>query len=375
MTTLFFFAKKTLFLPSPASLRVEKRGKNVRGGERKKKKKDEKTPNVFGRHWCFTVFDLCNPNKSLLINLKKHAKHYAWQLEQCPETGRLHMQCYVGFELKIRLTSLKKLLPPGCHVELAHNPGAAYTYCQKEDTCADETSRVCCGCPPPSQNSGLIQNQWADFKEYSKTHSWNECKDKFVCLRVHESVMRRIYEERFPKIATRQKQVVCFWGPSDTGKTYVTRGIIGERDYYRTFSGKWFDQYDYEDILWIDDMEPGRFTRDFFLQLLDPGFVRAEIKGGTTLLVANLIIITSNYDPRTWFPMGEVAVLRRMDVYYLPHGVKKLKEIKLCQRRGNTIPAVGRDLIKAVLQRLEDQYPTMSLCEESGEDSDDSFQY
>ena len=307
-------------------------------------------------------------------NLKKHAEHYSWQMEQCPESGRLHMQCYVGFELKLSISSVQKLLPDGCHLEVAHAPAHAYAYCMKEDTCADPATRECCGCAPPEQKSGLMQNQWADFKEFSKDHSWVECKERFMALRVHENVMRRIYEERFPKTATRQKQVVCFWGPSDTGKSFVARRILAGKDYYRTFSGKWFDNYDYEDYIWIDDMEPLRFGRDFFLQLLDPGPVRAEVKGGTTLLVGNTIIITSNYDPRTWFPLGEVAVVRRMDIYYLPDGVKTLEGVSLVQRRGNTIPAVGPSLAAAVLQRLEDELPTLLLDQEGVDDRHDSIE-
>nr|WAE42457.1 MAG: replication associated protein [Cressdnaviricota sp.] len=66
-------------------------------------------------HWCFTSFAI---DTLTVPNAHKQFQYCVYQVEACPETGRLHLQGYIEFRRSIRMLVLKKLLnDPGVHLE------------------------------------------------------------------------------------------------------------------------------------------------------------------------------------------------------------------------------------------------------------------
>lgn len=310
------------------------------------KKQKPGTQETRARHWTFTVNEPEKMTKEVQDRLAAAAEHFAWQLEQAPSTGHLHYQCYIGFPQQLRFAAVKSLLPAGAHIEMCINPAKSWEYCLKDDTCADPTTRKHSAECPKGQREGLKQNEWTAFQEYARSHTWGECLENWARLRTHESTMRAIFEMKMSRDHSLAKSVTCFWGPPGTGKSLTVRGLLEGKEYFRAFNGKWFDGYAYEKILWIDDMQPKQFTRASFLQLCDFGTVRMEVKGGTVLIVADTIYITSNYHPSDWFEKGEAAC-RRMTIYHVVPG-----DVGLDQRQGNTVPAVAQKNQQTLLQLL-----------------------
>lgn len=67
-------------------------------------------------------------------------KHLTWQLER-GESGTLHLQGYVQFARRVRLSTVRRVFP-GCHAEARRGTHEeAVEYCSKEDT-------RCEGCEP-----------------------------------------------------------------------------------------------------------------------------------------------------------------------------------------------------------------------------------
>jgi hypothetical protein len=61
-------------------------------------------------------------------------KYLCWDNEICPDTGRLHLQCYFNFAKDMRLTALKKLHPT-CHWKVCRGTAEQNkTYCSKDFT-------------------------------------------------------------------------------------------------------------------------------------------------------------------------------------------------------------------------------------------------
>ncbi len=62
----------------------------------------------------------------------------------------------------------------------------------------------------------------------------------------------------------------------------------------------WFDKYYQEKVVIIDEYE-GQWPLDTLLQVLDRHRLSVPVKGGYTELVADVMVITSNSEPDTWY--------------------------------------------------------------------------
>lgn len=92
------------------------------------------TRDALAKHWCFTWNNptLRSPQFASLIQEEWKATYAVFQLEQ-GENGTNHFQGYAEFSKKLRLASLKKLLP-GAHWEKRRGTRPeAREYCMKDD--------------------------------------------------------------------------------------------------------------------------------------------------------------------------------------------------------------------------------------------------
>lgn len=88
------------------------------------------------RDWCFTIFPRSG---EILLDLEECQrtitqwpyKYIVYQIELCPETGREHLQGFVQFEEKLRLTALKKLHRTAHWEKRQGTPYEAQHYCKK----------------------------------------------------------------------------------------------------------------------------------------------------------------------------------------------------------------------------------------------------
>lgn len=327
-----------------------------------------KKTNTQAKHWVFTLNNPTGSTPELLSSLKIHLAYYAWQLELSP-SGTPHIQGYIGFADKQYFTRVTSYLP-GARIAMSADPPAAWIYCQKDETRIPGGIMEFSDTAPPSKTSQLKGNRWKVYQDYTKTHTWIECFDEFPDLVCKETAMRKIFERKFPKNEMKRRQVELYFGPPEVGKTLFVSNKLEGLDYYKQTNDKWWDNYAYEDIVWIDDMQSGRFLRHIFLNMCDFGGVRVETKGGTALLKATKIFITSNFHPATWFEKEEKqlqecergrATMRRMEAWKMdPPTVEEdgtvvpnieLLGNKTSQQQGNNIPAAVQATLKALLQK------------------------
>lgn len=87
-----------------------------------------------GRAWCFTCFDV-----DWLPPVSDSIRYLIMQLEQCPDTGRMHWQGYVELSRASRMQGCKTLLAcPTAHLSLRKGSREeARDYCLKEESRAD----------------------------------------------------------------------------------------------------------------------------------------------------------------------------------------------------------------------------------------------
>lgn len=87
------------------------------------------------KNWMFTCYPDLEKEELWEIDSKfPDGYKYIYQLEKCPETGRLHYQGYFRSEENVRFPQLK-LLFPDWHLEKRKGTHKqAYAYCTKSET-------------------------------------------------------------------------------------------------------------------------------------------------------------------------------------------------------------------------------------------------
>ena len=83
---------------------------------------------------------------------------------------------------------------------------------------------------------------------------------------------------------------------------------------------EWWQNYNGQECVIIEDFVPDMISRQRFLRLTDRFNVQVPIKGGSRRFLAKEIIITSNFAPSSWYPgitKDKLAtVLRRIDLCF-----------------------------------------------------------
>lgn len=87
------------------------------------------------RDWRATLYklDAFDPQK---VVEHKSFRYLVYQKEKCPDTGRMHYQCFFQFSRTIRGSTLQKLCgDDSCHIDARTDyPEKAAAYCKKEDS-------------------------------------------------------------------------------------------------------------------------------------------------------------------------------------------------------------------------------------------------
>lgn len=111
-----------------------------------------------------------------------------------------------------------------------------------------------------------------------------------------------------------------FFGKTGVGKSHAAREKFGGDLYAKPPDTKWFDGYDGEDVLLLDDFAgaASKMSLSYLLQLLDKYDIKLEVKGGYTACLSTVIVLTTNIHPRNWFDYSNreehyAALARRFD--------------------------------------------------------------
>jgi len=92
-----------------------------------------------------------------------------------------------------------------------------------------------------------------------------------------------------------------FFGPTGTGKSYRARQE--NPGFYLKMNNKWFENYEDEDVILIEDVGKSHDWMGDFLKIwADRYGFRAEVKQCSVVLRPQKIVVTSNYDPRDLWP-------------------------------------------------------------------------
>lgn len=107
------------------------------------------------------------------------------------------------------------------------------------------------------------------------------------------------------------KEVYVYWGDTRTGKSrkahWEAKAKYGEDVYFKSKDKDWFDHYDGEEGLVIDEFYGAEFTPAFMLGLLDGHFFSVNAKGvGAVASNIKTVWITSNVSPDEWWRNADI---------------------------------------------------------------------
>lgn len=227
------------------------------------------------------------------------------------EGGYRHWQVACRSHEKIRPAALKCFFCRSAHVE-ASRSAAANDYVWKDETCADPESRFELGSLPVNRAS---KRDWDAVWESAKEGRLEEIPAD-IRVRSYNSLTR--ITKDFLKPVPREVVVRVYWGETGTGKSRRAWEEAGLDAYPKDPATKFWDGYQGQENVVIDEFTGvHQISITNMLRWLDRYPVAIETKGSGAVLRATHFWLTSNVDPREWFPEAtdeqRRALRRRFD--------------------------------------------------------------
>lgn len=220
------------------------------------------------KYWCWT---LNNPTDGEIQALGTLSSGILFQCHQTEEgaSGTTHLQGYSEFAKRKRLATVRK------------TPSYSRMHLETRKGTAAEAIAYCC----KEGGSGYAELGSASSKEAEvKKRAWHTIG-------------------------------IVHWGLSGSGKTHQAHDMYGQDAFYKDPTTRWWDGYNGEATVIIDDFQGGSigtdWSREYWCRIIDKQPMQVETKGGHVPFLAKRVIFTSNYNPGGWYG-GHEAVMRRI---------------------------------------------------------------
>ena len=238
-------------------------------------------------NWFFTINNPVQTDDPKLWPFQ----YLIYQLE-VGESGTPHYQGVVHFAEPQRFAAMKKM-NARANWERCRSLKHAIVYCSKEEGRLEGPWRQGI-CPKQGLRTDL-EKCMADVRD---KRTLNQLYDD------HPTVMTRygrgIKEYKRLKTSKRDAMTQCivYYGETKMGKsTTIKEKYPGA---YWHDGSKWFDDYDGEDVLIIDDFY-GQLPIWMMLKLINHTPYKVQTKGGHVEFTSRLVVVTSNIHPGDWY--------------------------------------------------------------------------
>lgn len=257
-----------------------------------------------GLWWMLTV-----PHADFTPYLPPGVRYCTGQLERGGESGYLHWQLCLALSKKGSLATIKRLYGTSCHAELTRSD-AAREYVHKVDTRVEGTQFELGKLPYRKD----VATDWDEVRSSAIAGRYSPIpSDVFVrCY----NALRRISADHLQPLGM-ERTIHVFWGRTGTGKSRRAWGEAGLDAFPKDPMSKFWDGYNGHEHVVIDEFRGG-ISISHILRWFDRYPVVVEIKGSSVVLRATTIWVTSNLDPRLWYPDVDQetvqALLRRLNI-------------------------------------------------------------
>nr|QJI53612.1 MAG: replication associated protein [Circoviridae sp.] len=264
--------------------------------------------NAQKKQWAFTIFEPYDYD-GVLERLRATCSYAIVGKEECPSTGRKHLQGYACFSVRRRFNGVRDVLSCPAHIEPARGkPDQNYDYCSKGGDFTvigvfprgtrPDLEVVCDMLRRGTCLSTIVEDYTSTFVRYSRGIQ--------KALEILGEKTRREWKTR----------TVVRIGPTGVGKSKWCAEQCGSSPPYYKPRGEWWDGYFAHENVIIDDFY-GWIRLDEMLRITDRYPHRVPVKGGFRQFLAKTIYITSNLPISDWYktcpPQLLEALERRID--------------------------------------------------------------
>lgn len=285
-----------------------------------------------GRGWCMTLNNWSNTELEVL---KKHFSEHCkyWIIgQEVGASGTKHLQIYVEYRNEKSMNVIKKV---NSSLHLEKRKGTmeeASNYCKKDGNFIEE---------------GKIRGMQGSRKDIHLVLDMvNENKSMVEIIDTGVGYQALRYGELIRKYKQRKRTwkpiVYWFWGKSGTGKSMTAFEMSDEKSRWVSLDSiRWWDGYDEQEDVIIDDFRGSDCRLKTLLRTLDRYEYRVEYKGGSTQLLAKRIWITCTKHPRDVYSEERCGaeeieqLIRRID--YIQEFEKKV-EIQGSSEEDSSLP-------------------------------------
>lgn len=238
------------------------------------------------RAWCMTINNYTDEDIACFHRpvLLRQVRYYIYG-EEIGEEGTPHLQCTIIYHNPKKRHEVSKHFPRASVRTMDGTVEQSVAYCLKDETFVEH------GDIPKQGQRTDIQKIKKMVKENKKiVDILDECTD-YQQMRMVELLSK--YQGPPP---AEEKTVIWHYGDSGTGKTRLA--TESSDDYYISMGTlRWWDGYNGQDTVIIDDFRKDFCTFHELLRILDRYPYRVQLKGGSVWLRAKTIYITSCYSP------------------------------------------------------------------------------
>ncbi len=261
---------------------------------------------VQSKHFMFTINNPLQPLNNPPIDFeawRRVPEYVIYQLE-IGENETPHLQGYICFSGQIRASTLRTLLGDVGHIEKRLGKHSqAKTYCSKEDT------RIS-GPWIFGDDEGIPEGQGARTdmiglkRDLDENHKLTVIADNHFALWLRYPKAIKMYKRLKSNKRNWVMEIITLIGGTGVGKTHWAYEHYGQ-DIYTVpptkASGCYWDDYDGQDTVLVDEMYGNRFSHGFLLMLTDKYPFTVPDHGGLLNFSSKRIIFTSNADPDAWY--------------------------------------------------------------------------
>lgn len=221
--------------------------------------------------------------------------------------GTPHLQGTIIFDNPRYLTAVIYSLP-GCHIEICRNVHASIEYCKKEGNFTER------GVPPQTnkEKGEGEKRRWGEIRVAAEEGRNDDIPDDVRFLQYKAVEHFRSEGSKRRQLLDTDAQHLWYYGASGTGKSRKARE--DHPDAFIKMCNKWWDGYDGEDTVIIEDFDSAHSVLAHHLKIWGDRYpFMAEVKGGAKKIRPKLIIVTANYAPEDiWDRTNDLEpILRR----------------------------------------------------------------
>jgi len=267
-----------------------------------------------GRWWLLTlnnpIGSFAQVYQAAQLHLKS-LKYMVGQYELGEEKGTPHFQFVIWCSEAVRPSAVHKAFP-GCHVLFVNVPNKAVEYVTKESTRLDGPWEL--GIRPVRRND---KSDWERVHELARNNEIAKIPAEIQIKCMGNLIRIRDMFLKSKDCAHGKVRGLWIYGPPGTGKSFFARNYLGTDPVYPKTQAKWWDGYQQEKVVVLDDMDSDCLAH-FMKIWTDVYAFIAEAKGTTVAPNHHVFVVTSNEPLESIYegqkPDFQQAIRRRFTV-------------------------------------------------------------